>query len=401
MQQSKPIKLCVIGDGNTIHVQIRTQVFVERGYNVTLVSETPIELPRVKTILVEGLSSISPLNSMTRIIHHIQIARGIDADIYHIHYAGHTGAWALPIANVHPYVVSTMGGDILFEERNTLSPYTRYLTERVLEHADLITVKSNYIRDKLIKNFPSEKMMRVIWGISLEKFHPVDASQLREKLNLASDDIVLLSPKILKAFYNIHLIIDTLPILLARYPKIKLVITEYRADPSYRQQLDQQIQALGVESSVRFVGSIPNNELNMYYSLSDLVITIPPSDGFPQTSLEAMACHTPNVLGNLPNYDEFLTHKLNAYFVDFTPDSLAAGIFELLDDSSLYQTIVDNGKALVTDIGNLEREADRVEAVYRTLIAQYQPSQKKSLRYGEIGSLIYYGLKRAWQKVWS
>ena len=75
MDHSKPIKLCVIGDGNTIHVQIRTQVFVERGYDVTLVSETPIELPNVATILVEGSSSIAPINSITRIIRHIKIAR--------------------------------------------------------------------------------------------------------------------------------------------------------------------------------------------------------------------------------------------------------------------------------------------------------------------------------------
>ncbi|MGB7341555.1 MAG: hypothetical protein WBC91_21840, partial [Phototrophicaceae bacterium] len=67
----------------------------------------------------------------------------------------------------------------------------------------------------------------------------------------------------------------------------------------------------------------------------------------------------------------------------------------------LYQTIVDNGKALVADIGNLDREVDRVETVYHDLIRKYKTSKKKSIRYSEVLYLIYYGIKRIWQKAWS
>lgn len=392
-----PIKLCVIGDGSSVHIQKRTALFANRGYDVTLISTAPIYLPNVRTIVVKPLA-IPFLSPFVNILQHIYILRQIDADIFHIHFARRPGSWAVPIANIHPYIVSTMGGDVLYEERG-ISAYQQHLTERVLEQADFITVKSNYILNDLAKRFPIDKMMRVIWGISLEKFYPVDSVSLREKLGLDKNSIVILSPKILRAFYNIHVIIDAMPLVLQQHPRAKLLITEYQADLSYKRQLQQQIERLGVGSSVQFVGSIPNDGFSTYYSLSNVVIAVPSSDGFPQTVLEAMACDTPNILANLPNYSEFLTHKKNAYFVEIEPESVAKGINHLLDDETLYNQIVASGTNLVQQIGNIQREATRVEALYQQVIENNKQPATGHIHYGAFGEIMRFGLGRLLEKV--
>lgn len=391
------IKLCIIGDGSSIHVQNRTQVFANRkNYDVTLVTTTPVQLPSVQTVLVKPIR-IPLTSSFLSLLQHVYLLRRIKADIFHIHFARQPGSWAMPIANVHPYIVSTMGGDVLFEERQ-ISKYQQYLTQQVLAEADVITVKSNYIRDHLANIFPNKKMMRVVWGISPERFFPVDTRHLRHELGLGESDIVLLSPKILRPFYNIHLIIEALPILLRQYPKLKLLITEYNADRNYRDQLEKQIKELGVESAVQFIGYIPNDKIAAFYSLSHIVIALPSSDGFPQTVLEAMACETPNLLGNLPNYHEFLTHEYNAFFVNLQPKSIADGVSRLIDDADLYSKIIRNGKALVADIGNIEREADRIETVYQQLLYESRNSIKKSIRYDALLGILRFGFRRLLEK---
>jgi len=393
------IRLCIIGEGSSIHVQNRTQVFANRNYyDVTLVTTTPVKLTSVRTVLVKPLK-IPLISTLLNLLQHIYVLRSIEADIFHIHFARRAGSWAMFIANIHPYIVSTMGGDVLFEERH-ISKYQQYLTKQVLDHADFITVKSNYIQNILKKYNPIEKMMRVVWGISQERFHPVDTHQLQQQLDLSENDIVLLSPKILSSFYNVHLVVEALSILLRKYPTAKLLITEYGADKDYRKQLQKQIKELGIDYAIRFVGSISNDEFARYYSLSHLVITVPSSDGFPQTVLEAMACETPNILGNLPNYREFLTHESNAFFVDLEPESIANGISHLIDDSQLYYTIVQNGKELVDEIGNIEREADRVEDVYRHLIQQFPNSTKQPIHYKAFLDILRFGLQRLLEKVW-
>ena len=110
-----------------------------------------------------------------------------------------------------------------------------------------------------------------------------------------------------------------------------------------------------------------------YYSLAEVAVAVPSSDGLPQTLLESMACRTPNILSRLPRYEEIVRHEESAYFVDATPEDIARGILRLFGDRGLRATIADNAEVIVRREGDLDEQAARVERRYRELAATVRP----------------------------
>jgi len=60
----------------------------------------------------------------------------------------------------------------------------------------------------------------VRWGVDAEVFRRDEqaAAALRARLGLAGADRVILSPRILQPLYNVHLLLDALPGILAEVP---------------------------------------------------------------------------------------------------------------------------------------------------------------------------------------
>jgi glycosyltransferase involved in cell wall biosynthesis len=265
--------------------------------------------------------------------------------------------------------VSVMGGDVLFDEQGRPTPSGRRLTLRLLESADLITSKSDFLIRVLdrLGGFGA-KAVKVVWGVDLKHFRRVDAGGLRTALGLGREDRVILSPRILQRFYNVHLIVEAMPRVIAAIPEARLLITEYQADPAYRDEICRRVEALGLREHVRFVGSVPHDEMPQHYSLADVTVAVPPSDGLPQTLLEGMACGAPSILSRLPRYEEQVTHGESALFVDISPESIADGVIRMLEDATLRERIASAGRGIVVAHADFDRDADRVEAKYYELL---------------------------------
>ena len=156
-------------------------------------------------------------------------------------------------------------------------------------------------------------------------------------------------------------------------PQAVLLISEYSPDPAYRAGLAERIEKLGLMNHVKFVGRIVHDDMPLYYSLSEMTVAVPSSDGLPQTLLEGMACEVPNVLSRLPRYEEIVRHRESAYFVDATPQSIAEGILALLEDPELRATIARNAFEIVRREGDLTEQAERVENRYYELAGTVRP----------------------------
>jgi glycosyltransferase involved in cell wall biosynthesis len=149
--------------------------------------------------------------------------------------------------------------------------------------------------------------------------------------------------------------------------KARLVVTEYGATPEYRAKLDERVAALGLQPYVTFVGKIAPEGMPLFYSMADVSVGIPKSDGLPQTLLEAMACGVPNVIGRLDRYGEIVRDGESALFTDITPDGVADAILRLLRDPVLSQRVAEQGRKIVTEQANFPRDVAQVENAYYTL----------------------------------
>src|SRR5262249_26865726 len=160
----------------------------------------------------------------------------------------------------------------------------------LLRKADYITSKSNYLTGVLerLGAFAS-KTDRIVWGVSLQQFHRVDASGLRARLRLSCARRVVFSAKILQPLYRVHLVVEAMAIVRRELPEAVLLVAEYSADPVYKQCIAQRIRDLVLGEHVVFCGAIEHAEMTTYYSLAEISVAVPSSDGLPQTLFEGMA----------------------------------------------------------------------------------------------------------------
>lgn len=394
----RALTICAIGSSQSAHVVSRLAGSVERGHRVFLICEQRTGLQGITEVVLAEQPSDEigvivrlansacrlltgrSLGPIRRYLQLVQAMKAIQPDILHVHYAYSEAAWLAAATAFRPLVVSVMGGDVLFEEQGNPTPRGRRLTVQLLESADLITSKADYLTAELnrLGDF-GPKTIKVVWGVRLERFRRLDASGLRTHLGIAPNAPVILSPKALQPFYNVDRIIEAMPRVSKGFPAARLIVTEYAPDPGYKVRIVERVKALGLEESVLFVGWIPHEEMPAYYSLADVAVAVPLSDGLPQALLEGMACGVPNILSRLPCYEEIVRHEQSVLFVDADSESIAAGISRLLGDTALRGRISHNARRIVEREADFDREVERVERSYVTLLA-HPPQQVPLLR---------------------
>jgi glycosyltransferase involved in cell wall biosynthesis len=297
------------------------------------------------------------------------------ADIVHVHFAYSFYGWVAGLLGCRPLVVTVMGGDVLFEEQGAPTPMGKWLTLELLRKADYITSKSHHLTGVLdrLGGF-GKKTERILWGVPVDTFRRIDASPARQLLGLDASRRVVLSPKILRPLYRVHLVVEAMALVRGSLPDAVLLITEYMPDIEYRDAIQRRVEELGLTDHVIFCGQIDHAEMPLYYSVAEICVSVPSSDGLPQTLLESMGCGTPNILSRLPRYEEIVRHEESAYFVEPNPADIAAGILRLLADAPLRRGISERARHIVQTKANLAEQAARVERRYQELAATIRPA---------------------------
>ena len=392
---TRPLTICAIGSSSSTHVAARLRWFAEREHRVSLLTlepdPAPIEGVTTTVLNDRSVALLHPrLSRLGRILpqplggafHHALHAaelalaiRRCRPDIVHVYSAYDYHGWLVALLGTRPLALTVMGSDVApFEARNSPARTQEWLTLRLLQAADYITAPSGYLADVVnrLGDF-REKSEFVLWGVPLDRFRRRDASDLRRRLGLAPEARIILSPKILRPFYRIHLLVEAMPHVRELCPDAVLVMTEYAADPKYRDQIAHRIEELGLGECAIFVGEIDYADMPTYYSLAEISIAIPPRDAIPHALLESLACETPHILSRLPRYEEIVHHEESAYFVDPDPGSIASGIIRLLEDEALRSTIARQGRRIVREQANIDEHAAHVEGRFRELVATTRP----------------------------
>src|SRR5262249_21581926 len=149
---------------------------------------------------------------------------------------------------------------------------------------------------------------------------PVEVGRLKAEWG-AEGRRVVLSPRMLQPFYNHHLLIEALPAVIAAGHDPIVVFTTKGAVPSYRQSMEGKARGLGVKDGLRFVPPRSPDVMASLYGAADVVVSLAPSDGMPQTPIEAGAVQRPTIMTDLARYRELFTDGEN---VVMTPLEIAA-----------------------------------------------------------------------------
>jgi glycosyltransferase involved in cell wall biosynthesis len=270
-----------------------------------------------------------------------------------------------------------MGGDILGDDwKPGPDIRERRLTPYALRNADLITCWSNNLIDVARRYSGPDVPIEVVHGgVDLERFSAGARrpQYLLDRLNLPQDARVVLSPRLMRPLYNLDKIAIAADNVCAAVPETYFVfaVLPEAKDERYEAQIREIFSRGAANNRVRFVGGIAHDEMPDYYRLADVTVSIPSSDGTPMSVLESMACGTPVMVSQIPNYDaRYIENQRTVIMVNQSyPGVVAAALIKLLQDRSLAKGIAAEAKRRVVATASYESQMAKMDQLYQKLIA--------------------------------
>lgn len=166
---------------------------------------------------------------------------------------------------------------------------------------------------------------------------------------------------------RLEILLDALA-LLAREgiaPAVTLVgTTVMPGDAAYENQLKAKARELGIESQVRFLGSVPYERMPALYAEHDICVNMAPTGGIDKAVLEAMAAGAPPVVANRA-FAPLLAEDAKLLLIEPTPGALAAALRMLIEMPEEERRVLS-----ARLVGEAREHAD-LRAVIGRLIALY------------------------------
>ncbi len=155
--------------------------------------------------------------------------------------------------------------------------------------------------------------------------------------------------------------IAALPVIVARYPRARLVIMGHGSEEELA-LLRAKAILMGVEKHLLWAGH--RADANRWMAAMDVIACPSLEEPFGLVAPEALACQTPVVATRLGGFLATVREGESGYLVDRrSPPQLATAILRLLDDPSRRLRFGLAGREWVTEHLSIERHFSRVEAV--------------------------------------
>ncbi len=223
---------------------------------------------------------------------------------------------------------------ILFITENVISHEARWidriLTNIGLKHADKFLALSQKVVDDVQLFSGERKIYRSElpvygWYAANEK---VDLTAEKEKLGFKKDDTVLLFFGYVRRYKGLDILMRAFAQLRAKRPDLKLLVAgEFYDKPEYYQEIMTQ---LNLGNDVKLINQyVPNEELALYFQLSELVV-LPYRTGTQSGILNiAYGYHKPVVITDVGGLAEFVEDgKTGVIVPEASPENIATGILK-------------------------------------------------------------------------
>ena len=367
------MKICFLAGADSIHSYRWVKYFGDRGHHIDWISLVPtIFSPIANVNLHEMDIGSGPFwKKILRVAGAIakvrRLIKKINPDILHLHYAGTNGLIGI-LSGFRPIIVTAWGSDVLFAGKQGI---TKNIVKYILTQADLVTCDAEHMRNAILEfGVNSQKISLIYFGTDTQRFMPGEKSaEIRNKLRVFEAPMII-SLRNLEPVYDIETLIRAVPLVIIKYPDAKFVIA---GKGSQEQKLRRMVNSLEISNNVEFVGAIQNNELPQYLRTSDIYVSTSLSDaGLSASTAEAMACETPVVVTNSGENDLWINNGESGFLVDVrNPEKLAEKINYLIGNDHERDIIGRNGREVIVEKNDYNKEMGRMETIYRRMSSNY------------------------------
>lgn len=382
--------------GQNVYVAETAKSLADRGYLVDIYTRRESQTlpamikfyPGVKVYLIDAGPAVSVPKEriwgyMPAFYHEMlaTIQQGIEPyELIHAHFW--MSAWVglrLKVTLKIPLVVTFHALGAVrkqhLQEKDEFPDERIGIEQQVVQQADRIIAECPQDEHDLITLYQADplKLTTIPCGFSSAEFHPIDKKEARLKLEIDSDERILLQLGRMVARKGIDNVIKSLTYLPSTLT-IRLIIVggekkhrlSYNAE--YRRLVDLAKQT-NLLSKIRFEGAINRKELKYYYAAADLFISTPWYEPFGITPLEAMACGTP-VIGSAVGGIKYsvVQGETGVLVPPSDPQALAQAIQHLLYNEKLLHQMGENARHHVNTMFTWEKVVKDLIAVYTLCI---------------------------------
>ncbi|MDI6857847.1 MAG: glycosyltransferase [Dehalococcoidia bacterium] len=382
-----PLRICVLGDLESVHTRRWMLPFVERGHEVHAVSYYPLSSP-IEGVTVHALTGLgaatptgdakrtgsslagrlppTPLRLLNALRYRrrglADAIRRIQPHVLHAHYAVEYGFFAAT-TGYHPLVVTAWGSDILVAAER--SRYARRVARYALRRADLVTSNNEYMTGRIRDlGVPAGKAQTVVFGT--ERFF-LEADDGVNARSVASGypPTVISTRSLDSPLYRVDLVLKAMAVVRRRLPDARLLVAgSGRLQPT----LERLAGQLEISDAVTFLGFLDRAAFRDALASAHVYVSVPASDATSVSTLSAMAVGCFPVLSDLPTQHEWIEDGANGLLVPVgNVDALAEGIVRALEDEELRRQAVALNRRRIEERGLWENESLRMEELYYDL----------------------------------
>lgn len=364
------LRLAFVADPNSVHTRRWLAFFARRGHSIHLLEGYGVG---IREGLPDGVSVHRYSALGGRRIRIVSLLQGraslrrllsrLEPDVLHAHYITRYG-WQVRLSGFHPYVITPWGSDVYVTPRSSLR--ARLWSRAALRSANLVTVPSDSMRDAVSRmGARPDRIATVPFGVDTRIFSPGPPdSQLVERLRVDGRKLVF-SPRGIRRLYRHETVMDA----VASLDDVVVVMSARNAEAPYLAELRARAERAGIAKRMRIIEDIPEGELVSLYRMADVVVSVPDSDGFPSTVLEAMACGAPVVASDVPAVRSVLERFAPELIVRAgDAPALATALRRALQLSPDERALLgDRMRSYVIDEADYETNMLKMEGLYRVL----------------------------------
>lgn len=162
-------------------------------------------------------------------------------------------------------------------------------------------------------------------------------------------------------------LVNALPPLVARWPRLKLVLAGYDEGPG--PELRRRAEELGVAGALVFTGHLQREAVSAAFAAADLFVLPSRSENFGIAAVEAAGSGVPTLLSPGVAVAEELAAAGAASLTEPTPAALADRIAALLADEGARRALAERGRAVVPERYSWTAAARRLAEAYARVVA--------------------------------
>jgi len=253
--------------------------------------------------------------------------------------------------------------DKFIGERSLKLRLNRFLMNRM----DVISAVAQGQRDQLVtRQYIREDIVRVVYnGIDLDQFKPrVEREEQCRLLGLNSKAPIVGTVARLVHLKGVDVFLKAAEAVLKKFPSAQFVVV---GDGPECHQLKRRSQALGIASSVRFLGS--RGDVADTARVFNVGVLSSRTEALPMVILEYMSLSVPVIATNVGGVSEMVGHGETGLLIsEDDPSALAGALEVLLSDPHKARKMGLRGRAKVESCFQISNTVSRTEQLFEKLL---------------------------------